>query len=185
MSCPVIAYLCRLRCAAPRRTTCTASSLLACLRVTILIQKRNTRPQPHQAARMSGIPPGRDGLPLLTGESHHCKLTAMNPLNLRATAFVVLLLAFLFLSGVPFADAALSSVGTTDSCCFPPGNGEESPQSPCTTPDCPCLFCLNLHLPRFAEIFFLPLSSAGLISHTLVSPLAAFVRPIDYPPEHS
>ena len=106
-------------------------------------------------------------------------------LNLRSVAFAVLLLTFLSLSGAPLTNAALSSAGTADSCCFPSGHGEELPQSPCTTPDCPCLFCLNLHLPRFADVFFLPLSSAAPVCHPLSSLLAAFVRPIDYPPERS
>jgi hypothetical protein len=106
--------------------------------------------------------------------------------NLRPIAFVVLLLTFVSLHGAPFADAAISSADMGDSCCFSSSNhGEELPQSPCTTQDCPCLFCLNLHLPRSADVFFLPLSSAGPVCHTLTSPLAAFLRPIDYPPEHS
>jgi hypothetical protein len=44
---------------------------------------------------------------------------------------------------------------------------------------------MNLHLPRSIDVFFLPLSSRGPVCHPLASPLAAFLRPIDYPPERS
>ena len=109
----------------------------------------------------------------------------MNSLAFRSAALAVLLLALLSLSGAPLADAALSSTGPADSCCFPVDHGEELPQSPCATPDCPCLFCLSLHLPGFAGVFFLPLSPAGPVAHPLASPLAAFAPSIDYPPERS
>jgi hypothetical protein len=109
----------------------------------------------------------------------------MYTLNLRPIAFAVLLFAFLSVSGGTSAYAALSSADTAESCCFPAGQGEELPQAPCETSDCSCLFCLNLHLPRFADISFLPLSSAGPMCHPLSFPLTAFVRPIDYPPKHS
>ncbi|OGQ88169.1 MAG: hypothetical protein A2512_02380 [Deltaproteobacteria bacterium RIFOXYD12_FULL_56_24] len=109
----------------------------------------------------------------------------MNSLAFRSAALAVLLLALLSLGGLPMADAALSSAGPAGSCCFPVGHGEELPQSPCATPDCPCLFCLNLYLPGFAEVFFLPLSSAGPVSQPLTSPLAAFAPSIDYPPERA
>ncbi|MFH1020427.1 MAG: hypothetical protein V1782_07430 [Pseudomonadota bacterium] len=109
----------------------------------------------------------------------------MNTINPRAVAFALLLLTFLSVSGAPFAGAALPSSGSTDSCCFPADNGEEVPQSPCTTPDCPCLFCLNLHVTCSADLSFLPPSSACPVLHPPSYPLAAFVRPIDYPPECS
>ncbi|MHB1183531.1 MAG: hypothetical protein ACYC4A_02380 [Desulfobulbia bacterium] len=107
-------------------------------------------------------------------------------LNLRSAAFILVLLAFVSLHGAPFADAAASSPRMGDSCCFPSDTqGETLPQSPCATQDCLCLFCMNLHLPRAADVFFLPLSSRGPVCHPLASPLAAFLRPIDYPPERS
>ncbi|MFA7383137.1 MAG: hypothetical protein WC001_06780 [Desulfurivibrionaceae bacterium] len=109
----------------------------------------------------------------------------MNSLDFRFAAVAVLLLALLSLGGLPLADEALSSADPADSCCFPVGHGEELPQSPCATPDCPCLFCLSLHLPGFAEVFFLPLSSATPVSQPLTPPLAAFAPSIDYPPERS
>jgi len=109
----------------------------------------------------------------------------MNIFNLRTVAFAVLLLTFLSVHGAAFAGATVRSPGSPDSCCFPAGNGEELPQSPGTTPDCPCLFCLNLHLSRAADISFLPLASACSVFHAPSYPLPAFVRSIDYPPEYS
>ena len=105
--------------------------------------------------------------------------------NLRSAAFAVLLLTFVSLCGAPLAEAAIFSAGTADSCCFPAEQGGEVPQSPCTTPDCPCLFCLNLHLPHVAEVSFLPISSNRPICHPHSFALAAFVRPLDYPPEYA
>lgn len=109
----------------------------------------------------------------------------MYTLNLRPIAFTVLLFTFLSVSGGTSAYAALPSPGTADSCCFPTDHGEEVPQSPCTTQDCLCLFCLNLHLTHAADISLPPPSSACPVLHPTLYPLAAFVRAIDYPPEHS
>ncbi|MBA3003191.1 MAG: hypothetical protein FP813_04980 [Desulfurivibrio sp.] len=109
----------------------------------------------------------------------------MRTLNLRPIAFAVLLLTFLSVSGATFADVALASPGTADSCCFPSGQSEESPQPPCATPECSCLFCLNLHLPLFTDISSPSLFATSLAFHHYPHPLAAFVHPIDYPPERS
>jgi len=109
----------------------------------------------------------------------------MRALNLRPITFAVLLLTFLAVSGANFAEAALSSPGTVDSCCFPSGQNEESPQTPCAPPECSCLFCLNLHLPLFADISSPSLFATEHVCRHLPQPLAAFVHPIDYPPEFS
>lgn len=121
----------------------------------------------------------------MTGTTRHSKLRGMNIFNLRFVAFAVLLLTFLSVSGAAHAGTTLPSSGSADACCFPAGNGEESPQPPCATPDCLCLFCLNLHLTRSADVSFLPLASACPVFHSPSYPLPAFVRPIDYPPEYS
>ena len=109
----------------------------------------------------------------------------MNPITRRAVALAALLLISLLVSGATFAVAAFPSPGSADSCCFPAGNDEELPQPPCSTPDCPCLFCLNLHSTRSADISIQPLYTACPVFLPHSSPLAAFVRAIDYPPEHS
>lgn len=110
----------------------------------------------------------------------------MNTLTPRPVALAVLLLTVLALSGASFAEAAFSSPGTADSpCCFPSGHGDELPQAPCTTPECLCLFCLNLHLARFTDVSLLPLFSASPVFHRHPPPPAIFVRSIDYPPEHA
>lgn len=109
----------------------------------------------------------------------------MYTFNLRPITFAVLLITFLSVSGVSFADAVLASPGTANSCCFPSGQNEESPQPPCSTPECSCLFCLNLHLPLFINITSPPLFATSHAFNHFPQPLAAFVHPIDYPPEFS
>ena len=135
--------------------------------------------------RLSSDPPADTALLLLTGGCRHSKLRSMNALNLKIVALAVLLLTFLSVSGATFAGAASPSPGAADSCCFSTGNGEELPHAPGATSDCLCLFCLNLHLTRSADISFPSPSSACPVFHSPSYPLAAFVRPIDYPPESS
>lgn len=109
----------------------------------------------------------------------------MHTLNLRTIACAVLLLTFLSVSAAFFADAALASPGTTDSCCFPSDQSEELPNTPCTTPECSCLFCLNLYLPFLADISSPSFFATPHACHFLPHPLTAFTHPIDYPPELS
>ncbi|MGV1098056.1 hypothetical protein ACUUL3_01410 [Thiovibrio sp. JS02] len=107
----------------------------------------------------------------------------MNSFPRRLLAVAVLLLTMFPMSGASLAGATLPALDTLESCCLP-FNQDKEP-SPCATPDCLCLLCLNLHLTRFTDIAFLPLSFRGQASHLRPRPLAAFGRAIDYPPEHS
>ncbi|CAG0951001.1 hypothetical protein GEOBC_00195 [Geobacteraceae bacterium] len=108
---------------------------------------------------------------------------------IRIVSLAVLLIALgIFSGGVVLASSAGEHVAV-DSCCGGAGEGDlpsgEDDSSPCSSPDCHCLTCLELAV---AAVIDLGSRRAGITSFLPVAtsrPATPFITPIDQPPEQS
>lgn len=97
---------------------------------------------------------------------------------------LLLLIALFMLSGLGHAAEMLTPIDSASTCC--PG---ESPidvppaESPCSSPDCPCLSCLSFDVPMAFRIqHHCPEFTSGHAT-SITFPPSGHDRAIEYPPE--
>jgi hypothetical protein len=106
-------------------------------------------------------------------------------LPLRIISAILLVFALFTLSGVTTVAAALLHVENETTYCDEDRDAGQSVPAPCSVPDCPCFFCINLIPASFPTVLRTSPGEISLYSYRQSLHLSEYVSSIDYPPENA
>lgn len=114
-------------------------------------------------------------------------MVGVKKLPLRTIAGLMLVISLLMLSGITATAGTLLGAAQSQSCCASDCHDSEGAPTPgsCSTPDCPCFACISMILSHTLTVE----RSVALELLSPISPLSyqlsAYIRSIEYPPEHA
>ena len=108
---------------------------------------------------------------------------------IRIVSLAMLVIVLGIFSGGMVLASTVGTPATVDSCCGGADDGDRHPaeddSSPCSSPDCHCLTCLELAVAAVIDLGHCRMEITSFIPGTASLYVTPFISSIDQPPEQS